>query len=101
MIETLSQFGVAGISLGIITLVVKYFIKAIETKDSNIQNLIADNNKRNDEKDKVNLARYDAITAEYQKLTNEYITEGVISRNKHIEVLQELTNCVKGCPKRS
>jgi len=101
MFDTLSQFGIAGISLGIIALVVKHFIKAIETKDQNIQNLIAENNRRNDEKDKINLERYDKITAEYQRLTNDYICEGITSRNKHIEVLQELTNCVKACPART
>lgn len=95
--ETFAQLGVAGISLGIISWVVKYFIKAMETKDSYIQLIISENNKRNDVKDLAFEARYDKITNTYQTVTQEYIAEGITSRNRHIEVLQELTNCVRGC----
>ena len=100
-VEQLTNLGVPGVSLGIIVVVVRYFITAINNKDAYIRELIKDNNVRNDKKDEESRLYYAEVADKYEKMTNSYIAEGIKSRNEHIKILQDLTNCVRACPKRT
>ena len=80
----LSQMGIGFATLGILLLVVKYFISAIQKKDEYIQKLTEDY-----------YEKVDAIVSKYYTTVNDYIKEGEQSRQEHIKVLQELTLIIK------
>jgi len=80
----LSQMGIGFATLGILLLVVKYFISAIQKKDEYIQKLTEDY-----------YEKVDAIVNKYYTTVNSYIKEGEQSRQEHIKVLQELTLIIK------
>jgi len=80
----LTQAGIGFATLGILLLVVKYFISALQKKDKYIQDLTEDYYKK-----------VDGIVDKYYTTVNDYIKEGEQSRQEHIKVLQELTLIIK------
>lgn len=87
--EIFSQFGLTGLTLGILFFIVRYFVKTLESKDAYIQCLIKDH-----------YEQMAALYQKYEKLTSEYISEGIESRSKHEEAFNNLSKCILGCPRR-
>lgn len=90
IMELFAQFGIAGISLGIIVIVVKYFINAIQQKDEYIKILVCDSIVNIKELTDKYQREITDISARYQATVNDYIKNGNESRRRHNEILTKL-----------